>query len=129
MLDCGRVKARKTFVVLVAALAMLNSLGAVALALGEADCMAACCHPARQQRPRVTLSKNCCYSLCEEPAETQSATPGNTITSQRESKEVCAVAANSPAQLPARYSSARRQPGRAFIPSIRIYLRTSTLLI
>jgi len=128
MLDWRTVKARKLQVVLFAVVVALNSLAAVAYAFGEGDCTAACCRPARTNKQRVTLTKNCCYSQCEEPGEVQSTKPGSLLT-QRDFNTGALNSADVRAQLSRLTPRSFQSTGRLVIQSTRVYLRTGTLLI
>ncbi|HSB10260.1 MAG TPA: hypothetical protein VLM38_12305 [Blastocatellia bacterium] len=123
------MRTRKLLIILFAAVVAGNSLAAVAFALGEADCTAACCRPARQNKPRVTLTKNCCYSQCEDPGEAQPAKPGSVLTTQRDYKAGPSNDATLQAQFSSQSSRFLQSTGRRVIQSTRVYLRTGTLLI
>lgn len=127
MLNWRPVKAPRLSVILFAAVLALNSLAAVAYAFGEGDCTAACCRPART-KARVTLTKNCCYSQCEEPGEVQSTKPGSLLT-QRDFKTGALNSTDLQGQLSRQSPRDSQSTGRVVIQSTRVYLRTGTLLI
>ena len=105
-----------------------NSLAAVALA-GDDECAALCCRSAKQNRPSVRPSRDCCYSECEQPGETQPTSPKSLPGIERIYK-IDASLAVSPVNHIARQSSRLLlPPGRSLVQSGHIYLKTGTLLI
>ena len=107
----------------------INALGSVALVGEEDECGASCCRSSKQTRPTVRPSRDCCYSECEQPAETQPTSPKGVPAIERIFKIHGSVAASAVDPLARQSSQLRQSPRRNVIQSAHIYLRTGTLLI
>ena len=106
-----------------------NSLVAAAL-VGDGECGgASCCRPTRHNEPRVSLSRVCCHSECEEPAETQPTLPKDVLGIERNYKADAPVAVSLVAPLSGQSSGVLQCSARSVIQSTHIYLRIGTLLI
>ena len=105
-----------------------NSLAVVSLAGGD-ECGASCCRPPQNSQPSVSMSRDCCYSECDEPGETQPASPKGVLGIERNYKADIPVAVGPPAMLPEQSSRVLQSSARSVIQSTDIYLRIGTLLI
>lgn len=109
--------------------AVSNSLAAVAPVIaGEGECGAACCKAAHRQKPSALLSKLCCLTDCNQPAETQSQSGEGLLRSDRNKSHAPVVIAVQ-ALFSDQPSSFLHSSSRNVIHSTPIYLRTGTLLI
>ena len=104
-----------------------NSLAVVVL-VGDGECGASCCRPARHTEPRASLSR-VCYSQCEGPGQAQPTSPKGVLESERNYKAGAPVAVSLVAPLSGQSSRVLQSSARSVIQSTHIYLRTGTLLI
>jgi hypothetical protein len=101
-----------------------NSLAAQ---VGNDEC-GPCCLTANNQ-PGLSLSKECCYSECGEPGETQPTFPTVVAGIERIHKVDGPIAVVLVAPIEGRSSTDLPSTARNVIQSTHIYLRTGTLLI
>jgi len=104
-----------------------NSLAAAAL-VGDGECGAPCCRPARDAEPRASLSRPC-YSECEGPGEAQPTPPKGVLGTERNYNADAPVAISLVAPFSGHSLRVLQSSGRSVIQSTHIYLRTGTLLI
>ena len=103
-----------------------NSLASAAL-VNDDEC-GPCCRPAGS-RQRMSVLKDCCYSECGQPSDSQRQAPKDILAIERSYKldaivGVKLVPLREPQSLAVSPTAAR-----AVIGSTHIYLRTGTLLI
>ena len=103
-----------------------NSLAAAAQ-VSDDDC-GACCRPANNQ-PSASLSKECCYSECEDPGESQPISPTGVFALERIYKADAQAAVSLVAPFEGQSSTVLQSSARSVIQSTHIYLRTGSLLI
>jgi hypothetical protein len=103
-----------------------NSLVAAVL-VNDQQC-GACCRTARNDR-RVSLSRDCCYSECGRPSDSQHTAPKCMLAVERSYKSDALVAADPVALHEPLTLKVNPTAARNVIPSTHIYLRTGTLLI
>ena len=112
-----------------AVLVLAHSLGAAALPFDDNSDCHGCCKTKRTEEARANFDKLCCLMNCNEPAEKQSSTPPDQLTTERANKRCSAVTIAVNADFATKtaqtfYSSYKRVPR-----SIPIYLQTGNLLI
>lgn len=106
-----------------------NSLAAVAPVVeGDGGC-GGCCSAARRNEPRVSPSKLCCLTECNQSGETQQTAPPSLLRTKRDDKSSSAVAVVLAAAHSVPASGFLHSPARSIVQSTHIYLRTGTLLI
>lgn len=117
---------RKLFILVFAVSVVGNSLAAAAQ-VGMDEC-GACCTPG-SHNASLSPSKECCYSECGEPRDTQPITPKSVLGLERIYKldAPVAVILGTPFEKPS--SEGLRSSTRRVIQTTHIYLITGTLLI
>jgi len=106
-----------------------NAFAAVAPVVeGDSGC-GGCCGAARRNEPRVSPSKLCCLTDCNQSGETQQSAPPGVLRTERDDKIASPVAAVLTADHSTVPLSFLRSPARSVVESTHIYLRTGTLLI
>lgn len=106
-----------------------NSLAGVAPVVeGDGGC-GGCCSAARRNEPRVSPSKLCCLTECNQPGETQQSATPRVLRTERDNKSSSPVAVGLAAAHSIQPSGFLHSAARSVVQSTHIYLRTGTLLI
>jgi hypothetical protein len=121
---------RKLFILIFVLSVANNSLAAAFPYIeGDGKCKTNCCRSARHNEPRATLSKICCLTQCNQPAEAQGVPESTSFSTGRDSKDpgspsACVVAASSD-----RSRASLHSPPSNIVQSSHIYLKNGALLI
>jgi len=128
MVLSGHKVIRKLFI-LVFVLSVANNSLAAALPYIDGDCEASCCRSARHNEPLAKLSKMCCLTQCNEPAEAQRVPESTSFSIGRESKDPGSPAACVAAACAGGTRVSLHLPPSKIRQSSHIYLKTGALLI
>lgn len=117
----------RKLLILVFAVSVVGNALAAAAQVGMDEC-GACCAP-NSNKASMSPSKECCYSECGLPRNTQPITPKSVLGLERIHKldAPTAVILGTPFEKPS--SEGLRFSTRRVIQTTHIYLRTGTLLI
>jgi len=129
MVRSGNTVIRRLFILIFVLSAVGNSLAAVLPYIeGDSDCEARCCRSARHNESRASLSKLCCLTECNQPAEAPGVPESTSFSSARVSKDL-----GSPAGIEttcaAQTFAFLHSPPSNLLHSTDIYLKTGALLI
>ena len=106
-----------------------NSLAAVAPVVeGDGGC-GGCCSVAHHNEPRLSPSKLCCLTECNQPGETQQPAPASLLRTERDDKSASPIAVLLATARSVPPSGFLHSFARSIVQSTPIYLRTGTLLI
>src|SRR5262245_26757651 len=119
---------RKLLLAFIILTVAVSSLGAFVPALtGDRECAGACCRITHRKKPAARITRLCCMSDCNKPAEHQRQSIG--LLRQEGNKNLSASIDN---PLTSSFSPLSRSeyhsPG-SFFRSTPVYLRTGSLLI
>jgi hypothetical protein len=130
MVLSGHKVIRKLFILIFVLSVANNSLAAALPYIeGDGDCKTSCCRSARHNEPRAKLSKMCCLTQCNEPAETQRVPESTSFSTGRDSKDPGSPAACVEAGCSGRTRAFLPSPPSNTRQSSHIYLKTGALLI
>lgn len=129
VIDFANRMIRKLLIVAFVVSVAGNSLAAVAPVVeGDGGC-GGCCSAARLNQPRVSPSKLCCLTDCNQSGETQQPAPPSLLRIERNDKCGSPGVVVLAADHSLRASGLLHSPARSVVESTHIYLRTGTLLI
>jgi len=130
MVLSGHKVIRKLFILIFVLSVTNDSLAAVLPSIGgDSECEARCCRSARHNEPRAKLSKMCCLTQCNQPAEAQRVPESTSFSTGRDSKALGSPAACVEAGCSGRTRASLHSPPSKIRQSSHIYLKTGALLI
>ena len=130
MVLSGQKVIRKLFILIFALSVANNSLAAALPYIeGDGECKTSCCRSVRHNEPRANLSKVCCLTQCNQPAEAQGVPESTSSCSARDNKDAGSPAACAEATCSGRTHGSLHSAPSNIHQSSHIYLKTGALLI
>ena len=130
MVLSGHKVIRKLFILIFVLSVANNSLAAALPYIeGDGECKTSCCRSARHNEPRAILSKVCCLTQCNQPAEAQRVPETTSFSTGRDSKDLGSPAACVEAACSGPTRASLHSPPSKIRQSSHIYLKTCALLI
>ena len=130
MVLSGHKVIRKLFILIFVLSVANNSLAAALPYIeGDGECKTSCCRSTRHNEPRAKLSKMCCLTQCNQPAEAQGVPESTSFSAGRHTKDPGSLASCVEAACSGPTRASLHSPLSKIRQSSHIYLKTGALLI